>query len=225
MLKPGITRMHLPHNYDACAINVEFLIIHYSATSLNGLLEIFFDEKSEVSAHFVITEAGKIIEMVPCMNELPNRAWHAGYSRWEDEKLWTKFNDISIGVELINRNGNIFPYSWKQMEALKELIFALQQKFPALKNPRRILGHEHIAGYRGKIDPGIYFNWADVFRSCYAGQEGPGLQPMLPARIAAALKRNLLNAGQLNCADDNFWQRLNTSLEQQAAHLMKDRSC
>jgi len=153
-------------------------------------MKIFHDEQSKVSAHFVIAEEGEVIELVPCTH----RAWHAGESKWEG---WTRFNDISIGVELINRNGNIFPYSSKQMTALKKLIEHLQQQFPALKNPRRILGHEHIAGYRGKIDPGIYFNWGEIAQD---------LRPLLPVKIE-------LNQDLQNSTDDVYWQELNASLE------------
>lgn len=213
-----ITRTHLPYNYDAYPLNVEFLIIHYSATSLDGLLKIFFDEQAKVSSHLVITEEGEVLELVPCLDGIAYRAWHAGHSRWKDERTWTNFNDFSIGIELINLNGNIFPFTWKQITALKELILHLQRKFPALKDPRRILGHEHIAGFRGKVDPGICFNWMDIFHSCYAGHPAPRLQPALPADIAIMMKQYVHDHDGKNCKDDLFWQQLNTWLEQHNAN-------
>lgn len=215
-----ITKKHLPYNYDPYPVPVRFLVIHYSATSLDGLLKIFFDEQAKVSAHFAISTQGEIIELVPCLNGEAHRAWHAGHSRWQHEREWNNFNDFSIGIELINFNGNIFPYTWKQTVALKELILHLQEKFPALKDPRRILGHEHIAGFRGKVDPGICFDWADIFHSCYADHNKPALQPALPADMAEAVKRYLLRNDRMHCNDDLFWQQLNTSLEQRNTHLM-----
>jgi N-acetylmuramoyl-L-alanine amidase len=215
-----IIQKHLACNYDAYPISVEFLIIHYSATSLDGLLKIFFDEQAKVSAHFVISTEGEVMELVPCLDGVVHRAWHAGRSRWHDEREWAGFNDFSIGIELINLNGNIFPYTWKQTVALKELILHLQSKFPALKDPARILGHEHIAGFRGKVDPGICFDWADVFRSCYAQHPVPALEPALPPEMAAAVKEYLRNNGHMHCNDDLFWQQLNTSLEQRKMHSM-----
>lgn len=215
-----ITRKHLSYNYDVYPIPVRFLIIHYSATSLDGLLKIFFDEQAKVSSHFVISTEGEVMELVPCLDGLVHRAWHAGRSQWQDEREWTSFNDFSIGIELINLNGNIFPYTWKQTVALKELILQLQVEFPALKDPRRILGHEHIAGFRGKIDPGICFDWNDVFHSCYAEHNMPVLQPALPADMAAAVKQYLRENNRMHCNDDLFWQQLNTSLEQRKMHSM-----
>jgi N-acetylmuramoyl-L-alanine amidase len=209
-----IEQKHLSCNYDAQPIPVEFLIIHYSATSLDGLLKIFLDEQAKVSSHFVISEKGEVMELVPCLDGVAYRAWHAGYSRWTNEREWTGFNDFSIGVELINYNGNVFPYAQKQITALKDLIHLLQEKFPVLKSARRILGHEHIAGYRGKIDPGIQFNWKDIFNACYPGQAPQALQPVLPPGTAAAVNRYLQENDRMNCNDDKFWQKLNTLLEQ-----------
>lgn len=216
----NVIQRHLPYNYDVYPIPVQFLVIHYSATSLDGLLKIFFDEKAKVSAHFVISTEGEVLELVPCLEGVVHRAWHAGRSRWYYKHEWTGFNDFSIGIELINLNGNLFPFTWKQTVALKKLINHLQDKFPALKDPRRILGHEHIAGFRGKVDPGICFDWADVFRSCYPQHPAPALQPALPADMAAAVKDYLHNNGQTHSNDDLFWQQLNTSLEQRKTHSM-----
>lgn len=209
-----IKQKHLPYNYDAQPVPVEFLIIHYSATSLDGLLRIFLDEQAKVSSHFVISENGDVMELVPCLDGVAYRAWHAGYSRWADEREWTGFNDFSIGIELINRNGNVFPYADKQIAALKELIHLLQAKFPTLKSSHRILGHEQIAGYRGKIDPGIQFNWRNIFNACYPGQAMPVLQPVLPPETAAVLDRYLRKNHRMSCNNDQFWQQLNTLLEQ-----------
>ncbi len=204
---------YISPNYDAHNIAVEFLVLHYSATSLAGLFKIFADPLAKVSSHFVISQGGAIYEIVPCLGGHVYRAWHAGRSVWNEDRVWEHFNDLSIGVELINYNGNIFDYPALQIEALKTLIHVLKERFPALRDPRRLLGHEQIAGFRGKADPGTRFDWKDVFRSCYPDCTPPERQAILPPHFAERLENCLEESGLKAAADDLFWQELSTQLE------------
>ncbi|MDE0092638.1 MAG: hypothetical protein OXN83_05090, partial [Oligoflexia bacterium] len=43
--------------------------------------------------------------------------------------------------------------------------------YPALKSSDRVLGHEHVAGCRGKKDPGCFFDWKRLFKKVYADSE------------------------------------------------------
>ena len=102
------------------------------------------------------------------------RSRHAGPSYWRTEdKTWEKFNNFSIGIELINYNGNMFPYSNEQYCSLALVISRLQELDPSLNNPHRILGHEHIAGFRGKADLGLCFNWCRLFNSLFVTENKP----------------------------------------------------
>lgn len=212
-----ITKKHITENYDKLPIAVEFLVIHYSATSLNGVFRIFANKQAGVSSHFVISEDGRIFETVPCLGDHVCRAWHAGISNWHNGRKWNNFNDLSIGIELINLNGNIFPYTPIQIDAVKWLIDLLKHRFPKLNDPNRILGHEQIAGHRGKVDPGIMFDWKDIFRSCYGNCMAPERRSVLPGSIAVSLAKHLQKNKLKNIKDDLFWQQLNTAIE----HLIR----
>ena len=77
---------------------------------------------------------------------------------------WKGFNDFSIGIELVNYNGNVFPYTDQQYEALAQVILHLKSKYSSLKQAKRIVGHEHISGFRGKADHGHLFDWKRFLR-------------------------------------------------------------
>ncbi len=161
-------------NFDPTGIKVEFIVIHYSAVDLAATLKILCDPISKVSAHMVISPLGKVFELVQCLDGICQRAWHAGQSKFfVDAREWTSFNDFSIGIELINLNGNFFPYSEAQYQALFELIAHLKQHYPALRSAQRIVGHEQISGFRGKCDPGRRFDWKKLFTSCYPNELAP----------------------------------------------------
>ena len=58
---------------------------------------------------------------------------------WEAGREWRQFNDFSIGVELVNKNGNLFEYTKKQYHCLTALIGKLKKHYPALENPEPYL--------------------------------------------------------------------------------------
>lgn len=207
-----IDRSKRSPNFDAQEISVEFVVLHYTALDLNCTLQHLCDTASKVSAHFVISEQGDIFELVDCLEAPCKRAWHAGQSLFSlDGKTWSAFNDFSVGIELVNLNGNFFYYSKAQYETLFELIRALQQRFPALLSADRILGHEQIAGFRGKCDPGRKFDWHKLFAACYAAQRHPVRKPLL------GVLDYYLGTGQLWLAQltggKNWAPRFNRQLE------------
>ena len=97
-------------------------------------------------------------------------------------KFYERFNNFSIGVELINYNGNLFEYTTKQYQSLKGVLERLKAHYPALQNPNRILGHEHIAGHRGKVDPGHCFDWPLFFKMSYPDFAPPIRKAILPEK-------------------------------------------
>ncbi len=157
-------------------IPVEFVILHYTAQSLKESLKIFLsNEKPTVSCHFLIDEKGKVYELVSSYEGACMKAFHAGKSHFLDSagKKWESFNNFSIGIELINWNGNIIPFTEEQYKSLFELLCYLKNIYPSLQNPERILGHEHIAGFRGKSDPGYLFDWKKLFQNVYPDHSLP----------------------------------------------------
>jgi N-acetyl-anhydromuramyl-L-alanine amidase AmpD len=172
-----VTTIRSP-NYTDLDIPVEFVVLHFTAASLERTLEIFTDAASEVSAHIVIDRDGSIYELVSCLGGTAQRAWHAGKSRMEfstngDSQLIESFNDRSIGIELVNLNGNLFPYTEAQYASLFGVLERLKGLYPGLARPEVVVGHEQIAGFRGKSDPGLCFEWERLFAVCYPNLGAP----------------------------------------------------
>ena len=174
-----------PHT-DGAPVPAEFLVLHYTACSLQGALDIFLSKKRAVSCHLLIDRCGRIFEPVPCWDGVCLKAFHAGRSRLNFSEKRVDFNNFSIGVELVNWNGNFYPYTESQYQSLFEALFHLQKLYPSLKDPNRITGHEHIAGFRGKADPGALFDWKRFFREVYACCNDGGKSPLTSERNPTA---------------------------------------
>ena len=209
-----IHRKLLSLNYDPVEIKVEFLVIHYTSAGLLSTLDIFHNPDSKVSSHLVVDRDGTVYELVSCLEGKCSRAWHAGSSLWrENGKEWKQFNDFSVGVELVNKNGNLFEYTKEQYRALQSVLKQLKMHYTALKNPNRILGHEHIAGYRGKVDPGHYFDWPLFFKMNYT-EPAPSRKAVLPEqqrKIFIDISHNFLRNTKEQTDED--WMQLNSQME------------
>jgi AmpD protein len=101
-----------------------------------------------VSAHFFLRRNGERVQFVP----LPQRAWHAGVSRWRGR---ARCNDFSIGVELEGTDRDDF--SAPQYDGLAALVCELRRALPI----REVAAHSEIAPAR-KTDPGRGFDWAKL---------------------------------------------------------------
>ena len=168
-----ISKKYKISSESAPGIPVEFVILHYTAQSLKGSLDIFLSSRS-VSCHLLIDTQGSVYEMIPCWDGVCKKAFHAGRSVFidpTDKKQWSQFNDFSIGIELVNWNGNLFPFTKAQYQSLFQTLNHLKKIYPALNSEDRILGHEHIAGFRGKKDPGFLFDWPFLFQELYGKQK------------------------------------------------------
>ena len=125
---------------------------------------------SEVSAHYVVDEAGRITQLVPEVR----RAWHAGRGAWGEE---SDVNSASIGIEIVN------PGHWWDMGLSPDrdpaapvevhpgpapfpdiqiaAVMALARDISARNGipADRVLAHSDTAPGR-KRDPGEFFPWA-----------------------------------------------------------------
>ncbi len=202
-------------NFDHRVIPVEFLVLHYTAVDLQTTLDIFLNPETSVSAHLVIARDGKVYEMVNCLEGKPHRAWHAGVSYWQE---WQAFNDFSIGIELVNYNGNVFDYSEQQYASLQEVVARLKAQYPALLDPCRVLGHEHIAGHRGKTDPGVCFDWHRFYTENYPEKPTPGRTAICSKSVALSLKAMAEHAPENRLSHNKYWSAVSslaeTALEQ-----------
>ena len=204
-------------NYDSSPILVKFLVLHYTACSLEEALKIFQTEKSKLSSHLMIGEGGEVLELVSCLKEKVFKAYHAGKSFWPQvagtgQKTWENFNDFSIGIELVNKNGNLFEYTSAQYTALNKLLNFLKKKHPALHRAERILGHEHIAGHRGKLDPGCLFDWNRFFKMNYSSSPFPERLSQIDKKQAELFLQQEIKKG-FNSEQKEGWDRFSLKME------------
>lgn len=219
-----INRSFRSPNFDAKGIPVEFVVIHYTACSLQTTFEVFRDKERKVSSHLIISNTGEVYESVKCWDDVVLRAWHAGQSRYlSGDKEWNDFNDFSIGIELVNFNGNLHDYSEKQYDTLFSVIRHFKAKHKCLEAADRIVGHEQIAGWRGKVDPGWHFNWKRLYDECYAGADHPKREPVLPHELKLSFEKFLNCIPHTEEGRAMFWNALSSNMEIATGLIKKDK--
>jgi N-acetylmuramoyl-L-alanine amidase len=160
---------------------IDALVLHYTELPLKESLDILRDGAREhrVSAHYVLAEDGLVHRLVPEARV----AWHAGRSHWRGREA---LNATSIGVEIVNLQGDRHDYPDTQIAALIELCHGILARHPAIV-PRNVVGHSDIAPKR-KIDPGVRFPWATLAAAGVGLWPRAGAAP-LEGDVQAALER------------------------------------
>ncbi len=136
---------------------VDMLVLHYTGMETGqAALDRMCNADAEVSAHYMVWEDGRIVQMVG----EDKRAWHAGVSSWQGD---SDLNSRSIGIEIVNgghdwplAGGVLPPYPDAQIEAVIELCQDILSRWDI--PIARIVGHSDIAPDR-KDDPGEHFPW------------------------------------------------------------------
>lgn len=129
------------------------VVIHYTGmASGEEAIERLCNPEASVSAHYLITEAGETVRMVP----EDKRAWHAGKSFWRGI---TDVNSASIGIELVNpgHEHGYRDFPDVQIDALITLMTGIKERHGITRG--NVVGHSDIAPQR-KQDPGELFPWA-----------------------------------------------------------------
>ena len=114
------------------------IVIHYTAMeSCAAARARLCDPAFEVSAHWLISEAGAVEALVP----EAARAWHAGAGEWAGIN---DVNSASIGIELANTGAQ--PFAEPQMAALERVLAGIMARWaiPA----HRVIGHSDMAPSR-----------------------------------------------------------------------------
>ncbi len=203
-------------NFTAEEINVEFLVIHYSACDLAETLRIFHDKARGVCTHFIVDTNGDLYDLggdQPFLTSPILRAAHAGTSHFTlGETRYESLNKLSIGVELVNLNGNLIEFPEPQIQSLYQLTLALKNRFSILQDPNRVVGHEHIAGFRGKVDPGRLFNWKTFFQNTYPGLEAPLRKAVLNDELWSEFLTTVTDLGPID-GEFTQWSKLSARLE------------
>jgi N-acetylmuramoyl-L-alanine amidase len=138
--------------------HINTLILHYTGMKTGAAaLARLCDPHSEVSAHYLVWEDGRIDQLVA----EHRRAWHAGKASWKGD---SDLNSLSIGVEIVNpgHEGGSPPFSDAQIEATIALARDLCARLHI--PPERVLAHSDVAPGR-KRDPGEIFPWERLWRA------------------------------------------------------------
>jgi N-acetylmuramoyl-L-alanine amidase len=159
---------------------VTTLVLHH--TALNFERSIYAMVHGATSAHYVVAEDGVVYKILED-NEV---AYHAGLSKWRGVP---QLNGRSIGIEIVNLDGNVNAYPQKQVDAARELSALIMARNPDISG-RNVVGHADIAPSRKK-DPGLMFPWQEL------SEKGIGIWPKsptprlgaTPAEVQALLKK------------------------------------
>jgi len=137
---------------------VDMVILHYTGmASAERAVSWLCDPESNVSAHYVVFEDGRIVQLV----DEGRRAWHAGKSYWGGE---TDINSRSVGIEIANP-GHEFGYRPFPDEQIRAVIALCQEiSLRHIVPPRHVLAHSDVAPFR-KIDPGELFPWQTLYEA------------------------------------------------------------
>jgi N-acetylmuramoyl-L-alanine amidase len=158
---------------------VDTLVLHYTALDLEKSLAVL--RRGAVSAHYVLAEDGSAYKIL----ENDEVGFHAGLSTWRGRP---QVNERSIGIEIVNPDGNANAYPRPQIDALIALCRKVLAENPQIA-PQNVVGHSDVSPKR-KIDPGRRFPWKRL------AQAGIGLWPSAavpkavgtPAEIQALLE-------------------------------------
>ena len=138
-----------------------YIVLHHTAMPCaQDAIARLCDPSAEVSAHYLISGAGNVTQMV----EEADRAWHAGAGEWcglDD------LNSRSIGIELDNTGTH--PFSNPQMQVLEQLLKQIMVRWNI--GPHGVIGHSDMAPGR-KFDPGPWFDWARLEKQGLAAPRG-----------------------------------------------------
>lgn len=158
----------------------EILVMHYTAATLDRTIKIFTDPEKNVSAHYVISEDGKIFQNI----EEEYAAHHAGLSYWRGitgaptDSRTCSMNLQSLGIEHVNMgykqnetqpegvfrgDRQWYQFDEAQIQASIKLAQELVRKYKI--KPEDVVGHSDIAPKR-KVDPGPLFPWETFAKNC-----------------------------------------------------------
>ncbi|PHX58900.1 MAG: N-acetylmuramoyl-L-alanine amidase [Opitutia bacterium] len=133
---------------------ISILVLHHTASSLPSALKTLQGRTKGhmVGVHYLVSAEvpqARIFRM--CPDSLA--AYHAGKSAWGK---FESLNQSSLGIEIVNYDGNVHAYPKPQVEA----VLALAQHLVTTHriSPENVVAHSDIAVGR-KIDPGSLFPW------------------------------------------------------------------
>lgn len=141
---------------------VDCIVLHATAQqTLSDTINRFLNRHSRVSAHFVVDRDGRVIQMVP----VEKRAWHAGAASLYGTH---SVNNYSIGIEMVNLNNGVDPFTDAQYIAVAQLIRHIRLCYTI--PDARIVSHAQIALPPGRKSDPLGFDFKRLRRMLDAPQ-------------------------------------------------------
>jgi N-acetylmuramoyl-L-alanine amidase len=201
----------------SCDERIKFLILHYTAVDFKTSLELLQDK---VSVHYLVSDAAIDGYYIFQMVDESKRAWHAGVSYWGG---LVNLNDTSVGIEIVNLDGNINPYPEEQIAAVMDLCKQIIARYNIV--PTNVLGHSDIAPSR-KDDPGLLFPWKKLYENGIGAMPDDGDIESFMANSklpnALELQQNLSKYGYQIDLTGNFDEQTKKVLDAFRRHFCPD---
>lgn len=172
---------HPSPNHDVRPCGVGVILLHYTGmVRARDAVRRLCDADAKVSAHYVILEDGACLRLV----DEDRRAWHAGLSFWQGK---CNLNDMSIGIELVNRGHGLGYHSFAKAQ-MRSLILLCSEVMARHSLGRHcVLAHSDVAPLRRR-DPGELFDWHKM------AQHSLGCVPLLARDLAQDLSHSALDS-------------------------------
>ena len=128
--------------------------------SLTGNVSWLIDDKSEASAHYVVSRDGDIVQLVP----LHDVAWHSGNAH---------VNDHSIGIEHVGETYGPEGFTAAEYRSSARLVAWLVRRYDIPVDRAHIIGHSQVpdptppgeyGGADHHTDPGPHWKWGYYLR-------------------------------------------------------------
>lgn len=143
------------------------IVDHITSGNFPGCLEWMQNPISKASAHYLVTETGRIIQMV----KEGDRAWHGGIVNHPNWTLYDGYNpnNYTIGIEHEGQPGDTL--TEPQYQSSLWLHKYLGEKYGIPIDTDHIIGHYRIDSVDRANCPGSGFPWERLFKDLKGGSD------------------------------------------------------
>jgi len=147
------------YSTDRAGKKIMAIVDHITAGSYPGCLNWLQNPQARASAHYLITKAGQIFQLV----KDEDTAWHAGIVNKPNWSLYdgTNPNKCTIGIEHEGQPGDVFTEA--QYQATLWLHKELIRKWGVPVDNDHIIGHYRLDSVNRSNCPGSGFPWERLF--------------------------------------------------------------
>ena len=144
------TEADRPHDWP-----IDMIIIHDTESSFSSAIQEFQDGASGDSAHYVVSDAGQVVQMV----KEKDIAWHAG--NWD-------YNTRAIGIEHEGYANTPGYYTPAMYQASAGIAASICSRYGVPMDRAHVIGHYQVpdpnnpgeyGGAGHHTDPGPYWDW------------------------------------------------------------------